>query len=92
MKANEDELRSVIRRDKSIQEQARQSAKEFLNDNADSGMLIINLSTARRRSQGRSETRMQQCTQGTVTSWRWQQVRTWRNSLTTLRRSHLLTK
>eukprot|EP00971_Amphidinium_carterae_P223803 4440600-Amphidinium_carterae.1 len=40
MKENEDELRSAIRKDKGIQEQARQSAKEFMNDNADSGMLI----------------------------------------------------
>eukprot|EP00971_Amphidinium_carterae_P038642 759644-Amphidinium_carterae.1 len=40
MKENEDEIRSAIRKDKSIQERAQQLAREFLNDNADNAMLI----------------------------------------------------
>eukprot|EP00971_Amphidinium_carterae_P345912 6487097-Amphidinium_carterae.1 len=52
MKANEDELRSVIRKDKSIQEQALQSAKEFLNDNADHAMLIKHCETKITRAVG----------------------------------------
>eukprot|EP00971_Amphidinium_carterae_P044753 880421-Amphidinium_carterae.1 len=52
MKANEDELRMVIRKDRSIQEQARQSAKEFMNDNADSGMLMKHCETKITRAIG----------------------------------------
>eukprot|EP00971_Amphidinium_carterae_P187099 3713637-Amphidinium_carterae.2 len=52
MKDNENELQSVIRKDKDIQEQARKSAKEFMNDNADSGMLIKHCETKITRAIG----------------------------------------
>eukprot|EP00971_Amphidinium_carterae_P275901 5474746-Amphidinium_carterae.2 len=52
MKANEDEIRAVIRQDKEIRETAQKSAKEFLNDNADSGMLIKHCETKIMRAIG----------------------------------------
>eukprot|EP00971_Amphidinium_carterae_P286276 5684211-Amphidinium_carterae.1 len=52
MKENEDELRSVIRKDANIQEQAMKQAKGFMNGNADSGMLTKHCETKITRAVG----------------------------------------
>eukprot|EP00971_Amphidinium_carterae_P225105 4465317-Amphidinium_carterae.3 len=52
MKANEDELREVIRKDKDIRDAAEKSAREFMNDNADNGTLYKHCETKITRAIG----------------------------------------
>eukprot|EP00971_Amphidinium_carterae_P175768 3484205-Amphidinium_carterae.1 len=52
MKDNEIELLAVIRKDKNIQEQAQKAARDFLNDNADQGMVIKHCETKITRAVG----------------------------------------